>query len=185
MVSNPFPERAFPKRCAPSPGKNILSSDAYKLTRELWGTSVPNVHEVLLQAVALPTSFALAARHGDGVVEEAAAEGMVLQQWLGKVLQQSSLLNTVLPYALGHSDIDVGRVARLRASILAGGGSTRARPMLSNGRSCRRTRRTSRLQNRTSKGLGFSGSRICGIGQQASRSMCTGDSRCMGAAWMP
>ena len=95
---------------APSPGKDVLSNDAYQFTRVLWGTTVPNIHEVLLEAVALPTSFALAASHGDGV--EAVAEGM---------LQQSSLLNKILPYARGLSDIDVGCVARLRASILAGG----------------------------------------------------------------
>ena len=35
-------------------------------------------------------------------------------------LQQSSLPNTILPYARGLSGIDVRCVARLRASILAG-----------------------------------------------------------------
>ena len=63
----------------------------------------------------MPTSFALAARHGDGVVE-AVVEGMECL-----ALQQSSLLNTILPYARGRSDIDFDCVARMRASILAGG----------------------------------------------------------------
>ena len=123
MLSNQFPERrAFPEWRAPSPGEDVLSNDAYKFTRVLWGTTVPNIHEVLLQAVALPTSFALAARHGDGV-QEAVEEGMK-----HLALQQSSLLNTILPYARGLSGIDDGCVARLRASILAGGGVHESAP---------------------------------------------------------
>ena len=115
MLSNQFPERrAFPEWRAPSPGKDVLSNDAYKFTRVLWGTTVPNIHQVLLEAVAVPTSFALAARHGDGVIE-ALEEGMARL-----ALQESSLLNTILPYARGFSDIDLACVARVRLSILAG-----------------------------------------------------------------
>ena len=62
---------------------------------------------MLLGAVALSTSFAL---HSP---EQAVAEGL----WP----QEHSLLKTILPFAQGVSGLDEGCVARLWASIVAGG----------------------------------------------------------------
>ena len=97
----------FPERCALSPGLNIWANSKYKFTRVLNGTTVHNEHEVLLGAVALPTSFA---QHG---LSQADAESLRPQKY--------SLLNAVLPFARGDSCLDKGCVARLWASIVAGG----------------------------------------------------------------
>jgi hypothetical protein len=98
----------FPELRVPSPGQQILSDNAYDRTRVLNGTTVHNVHEVILNATGIPTSFALSTRHEE--VEEGTTWG------------QFSLLGTILPFVEGFSRVgDLGEyVPRLRRAILAG-----------------------------------------------------------------
>jgi hypothetical protein len=103
------------------PGANILSAGKYDFTRELHGTAVPNKYEVALHAVAVPTSFALAARHEGSA--QAAAEA--------RHLRQATLLSYIYPFAAGLERVDEGAVQHLRAAFLAGGGVDESAPFYS------------------------------------------------------
>ena len=92
----------------------ILAAGGYDYTRKLFGAEVHNKHEVLLWAVAVPTSFALARRHFTRDSDADAALSEALQE-------PSSLLATIMPFACGSVDIDQGIAMRVLEAILAGG----------------------------------------------------------------